>query len=158
MGYVDLQQRVERSQDFQVTEGFWHDVRHNPYLSTTVGLILGVPATAIFSAMALEGAPFPELLMPWVPTAALFARGVWQLRRWHPKSPRPRLGLEKQLLMVIRYTGGLTAVEVALESSLTVDEADEILSRLADRGHLLVESRDGALYYALPGRRFGGVR
>jgi hypothetical protein len=33
-----------------------------------------------------------------------------------------------------------------------VDEAEEILSRLANRGHLLVESRDGALFYALPGR------
>jgi hypothetical protein len=56
--------------------------------------------------------------------------------------------------MAIQDAGGrITPVEVALETSLTVDEADDILSRLADRGHLLVESRDGALYYALPGRR-----
>ena len=40
---------------------------------------------------------------------------------------------------------------------ITVEEAQEILSRLADRGHLVVESRDGALFYALPGRRSGWI-
>ena len=56
--------------------------------------------------------------------------------------------------MAIQDAGGsITPVEAALETPLTVDEADEILSRLANRGHLLVESRDGALSYALPGRR-----
>ncbi len=39
----------------------------------------------------------------------------------------------------------------------TVEEAEEILSRLADRGHLVVESRNGALLYALPGRRLGWI-
>jgi hypothetical protein len=34
-----------------------------------------------------------------------------------------------------------------------VDEAEEILTRFADRAHLVVQSRDGALLYALPGRR-----
>jgi hypothetical protein len=44
-------------------------------------------------------------------------------------------------------------VKAALKTSLTVDEAEEHLTRLADRGHLLVQSRDGALFYALPGRQ-----
>ena len=56
--------------------------------------------------------------------------------------------------MAIRDAGGsITPVGAALETSLTVDEAEEILTRLANRGHLLVESRDGTLSYALPGRR-----
>jgi hypothetical protein len=33
---------------------------------------------------------------------------------------------------------GITPVEAALETSLTVDEAEEILNRFADRGHLVV--------------------
>jgi hypothetical protein len=62
------------------------------------------------------------------------------------------VGSEKQLLMAILDAGdGVTPVEAALETSLTVDEAEEILTRLADRGHLIVHSRDGALVYALPG-------
>ena len=39
-----------------------------------------------------------------------------------------------------------------METSLTVREADGMLSELAG-GHLAVESRDGALFYSLPGRR-----
>jgi hypothetical protein len=49
--------------------------------------------------------------------------------------------------------GTITPVEAALGTSLTVDEAEEILTRFADRGHLIVQSRDGILLYALPGRR-----
>ena len=60
--------------------------------------------------------------------------------------------------MAIQDAGGsIIPVGVALETALTVDEADDILSRLANRGHLLVEGRDGALYYALPGRRSEGL-
>jgi hypothetical protein len=40
-----------------------------------------------------------------------------------------------------------------METSLTVREADGMLSELAGGGHLAVESRDGALFYSLPGRR-----
>jgi hypothetical protein len=39
-----------------------------------------------------------------------------------------------------------------METSLTVKEADRMLSELASEGHLLVESREGALFYALPRR------
>jgi hypothetical protein len=95
-------------------------------------------------------------LVPWIPTVAFFAYGFRQLQHRKPKSSGLRLGQEKQLLMAIRDAGGsITSIEAALETSLTVDEADEILSRLANRGHLLVESNDGALFYVLPGRSSG---
>lgn len=55
------------------------------------------------------------------------------------------------MLMAIRDAGGaITPVEAALDTPLTVDEADGMLSRLASGGHLRVESHDGNLYYALP--------
>ena len=50
---------------------------------------------------------------------------------------------------------GITPVEAALEISLTVDEAEDILTSLADRGHLVVQSRGAALLYTLPKRRPG---
>jgi len=66
----------------------------------------------------------------------------------------PGAGSEKQLLMATQAAGdGVTPVEAALETSLTVDEAEEVLSHLADRGHLVVRSREGALVFALPGGR-----
>ncbi len=53
---------------------------------------------------------------------------------------------------VSKERGLITPAEAAMETSLTVREADSMLSGLAGRGHLAVRSRDGALFYALPGR------
>jgi hypothetical protein len=39
-----------------------------------------------------------------------------------------------------------------METSLTVREADGMLSELAGGGHIEAESRDEALFYSLPGR------
>jgi hypothetical protein len=36
-----------------------------------------------------------------------------------------------------------------------VDEAEDILTSLADRGHLVVQSRGAVFLYTLPGRRPG---
>ena len=86
-------------------------------------------------------------------TAALACYAAWLLLRAGPGKTGPGPGSEKQLLMAIRDGGGITPIEAALETSLTVDEAEEILTRFADRGHLVVQSRDGALLYTLPGSR-----
>ena len=48
--------------------------------------------------------------------------------------------------------GGLpwiTAARAALETSLSVSEADEMLSELAKDGHVEVRAREGRLGYAL---------
>jgi hypothetical protein len=52
--------------------------------------------------------------------------------------------------MLLREVGGITPIQAALETSLTVDEAEGILSHLANRGHLHLGSRDGTLLYMLP--------
>jgi hypothetical protein len=65
----------------------------------------------------------------------------WLLGKRHPRSTSPKTG------------GSITPVEAALRTSLTVEEAEQLLTRFADRGHLLVQSRDGALLYAMPGKR-----
>ena len=39
-----------------------------------------------------------------------------------------------------------------METSLTLREADRMLSELAGGGHLAVEGREGTLFYALPRR------
>jgi hypothetical protein len=57
------------------------------------------------------------------------------------------------LLSAIRHHGGsITPAEAAMETSLTVRDADKMLSGLAGGGHLLVESRGGVLFYRLPDR------
>ena len=60
----------------------------------------------------------------------------------------------EELLSAIRDNGGsITPAEAAMQTSLTVREADGMLSELAGGGHLSVQSRDGSLFYVLPGRR-----
>jgi hypothetical protein len=149
VGYVDLRERRrEQARGAREPAGFWWDVKHNPYLSMAAGFGIGIPIVLISTWFPLE--PWPLTL---VPSTVLVCRGVWQLRHWRPQDVERKPGSEKQLLMIIADTGDITPVEAALETSLTVDEAEEILSRLASRGHLLVKIRDGALCYALPGRR-----
>jgi capsular polysaccharide biosynthesis protein len=55
---------------------------------------------------------------------------------------------EKKLLLALGRRGKLTAVEAALESSLSVEEANRMLFELAAKGHLQVIVEHGRLYYA----------
>jgi capsular polysaccharide biosynthesis protein len=56
---------------------------------------------------------------------------------------------EKELLEALGRRGSLTVAGVALETSLTVEEADRMLSSLAAKGHLEVRVEHGRLLYAL---------
>jgi hypothetical protein len=58
---------------------------------------------------------------------------------------------EKELLQAIRRYGETTAA--ALETSLSEEEADRMLSVLTVRGHLEVSLEHGRLVYALMGER-----
>ena len=85
--------------------------------------------------------------------AACLGWGIPQILRGRAKAlPIPH-SKEKELLSAIRDNGGsITPAEAAMETSLTVREADKMLSDLAGGGHLAVEGRDGALFYRLPAR------
>jgi hypothetical protein len=56
---------------------------------------------------------------------------------------------EKELLGVLARHGEITAARAALETSLSVAEADRMLSELAKDGHVEVRAREGRLGYAL---------
>ncbi len=87
------------------------------------------------------------------PALVLLALGISKLQEKKQRFIAPRLGKERELLSAIRDNGvSITPTEAAMETSLTVREADGMLSELAVGGHLAVESRNGALFYSLPGR------
>ncbi len=152
MGYVDLRRRREERGP-RKPGGLRHYAGSNSYALLVAGFVLGILGSSIFNIGMTSQDPFTILLLA-IAAVTLLGYVGWLLFRRSPESARPKLGEEKQLLMAILHAGGsITPVEAALETSLTVDEAEEILTRFADRGHLLVESRDGALFYALPGRR-----
>jgi hypothetical protein len=148
VGYVDLRRRREERN----TAGLGHYTLNNPHLLLVIGFVLGILSSPVFY-IGTNTDPFTALLLG-IAAVTLLGYFGWLLLGQSPRDARPKLGGEKQLLMAILDAGGsITPVEAALETSLTVDEAEEILTRFADRGHLLVESRDGALFYTLPGRR-----
>ena len=152
MGYVDLRRRREERESPK-PGSLRHYAGSNPYLLLAAGFVLGVLSSSIFQVGMTSQDLFIILLLV-IAAVPLLGYFGWLLFGQSPESARPKLGGEKQLLMAVIDAGGsITPVEAALETSLTVDEAEEILTRFADRGHLFVESRDGALFYALPGRR-----
>jgi capsular polysaccharide biosynthesis protein len=55
---------------------------------------------------------------------------------------------EKKLLLALGRRGKLTAVEAALETGLSVEEADRMLQDLAAKGHLQVDIQDGRLVFS----------
>jgi hypothetical protein len=88
-----------------------------------------------------------------IPAVALIGNAVQDYRRKH-RVLAPPANRERELLSAIRQNGGrITAAEAAMETSLTVREADRMLTELASGGHLSVESESGTLFYGLPGRR-----
>jgi len=88
-----------------------------------------------------------------IPAAIFFGLAANDFQKQRHALPQPN-NKERELLSAIRDNGGsITPAEAAMETSLTVREADGMLSELAGGGHLSVESRDGALFYSLPGRR-----
>jgi capsular polysaccharide biosynthesis protein len=55
---------------------------------------------------------------------------------------------EEELLRALGRRGELTATGAALDTSLSVEEADRVLSGLAAKGYLQVRVRDGGIYYS----------
>ena len=82
------------------------------------------------------------------PAFGVFARGVAGLvdTRSGPPAANAR---ERELLEALQRKGELTPAQAAMETSLTVNEADGMLEDLASKGHLDVRVRGGGLFYGL---------
>jgi capsular polysaccharide biosynthesis protein len=81
-------------------------------------------------------------------------QGVGQagaLGRWHRDYSIVKRVKEKELLRALGRRGKLTAVEAALETSLTVEETNRMLFELAAGGHLEVTVEHGKLLYSFWG-------
>ena len=66
-----------------------------------------------------------------------------------PALPSGEIGKERELLLALERHGEITAARAALETSLGVAAAEEMLSDLANDGHVRVVAREGTLAYAL---------
>ena len=126
----------------------------SPRAQAAVGLTVG---GGILAAVALLLITHPQFfwlifVFGWVvfPAFGLFARGLAGLADSRTE-PSPANSRERELLETLRREGELTPAQAAMETSLTVAEADKMLGDLAAKGHLEVRTRGGGLFYTLWG-------
>jgi hypothetical protein len=102
---------------------------------------------------------FPFLFLIWavpfflVPTLVAVARGLTGLAETRTRERTGRVtaqeSKERELLEALARRGELSPTLAALETSLTVAEADRMLSDLAESGHVEIRAHEGRLGYAL---------
>ncbi len=131
--------------------------RHEPepegldYVKVGLGLVF-VFGAVVFGILAPPGTLVISFGL-MIPAVALIATALQETRKRRTIRPPDK---ERELLSAIRDNGGsITPAEAAMETSLTVRDADRMLSGLAGGGHLSVERAGGTLRYSLPGRPAG---
>ena len=148
--------------------GWGRGTLRRPFPGPLVPLIILLFLAA--ATLASQPAVFPLFpLFPILVVAALFlgGRGFGQLgdRRADRSAGRPAaaagavddlpalpsggIAKERELLLALERHGEITAARAALETSLGVAAAEEMLSDLANDGHVRVAAREGTLAYAL---------
>jgi hypothetical protein len=147
-------QDPERRRDRQDPDDFFGlDIeRMSPRAQVTASLAVLIPVAV--------GAVLVFSLVPWLwwlifvfgwtifPAFGLLVRGVAGLSEGRTELPSAS-GKERELLGALRDHSELTPAQAAMETSLTVEEADGMLQRLAAGGHLQVRVRGGGLFYSL---------
>lgn len=127
-------------------------------LVTTVGmpLVTSLPflGTALLGWFLLKSTVNDGLAMSGIGVsisraASVTARGVGGMRSPRPVTSVTEAAREKELLEALRRHGELTVTGAALETSLSVEEAERMLSALAAKGYLEVRVAQGRLLYSL---------
>jgi hypothetical protein len=84
------------------------------------------------------------------PAFGLLVRGIAGLSEGEGRAEIPTgNSKERELLGALREYGELSPAQAAMETSLSVTEADRMLKELAEGGHLDVRVRGGGLFYSL---------
>lgn len=125
----------------------------SPKAQVTVSLAVLIPV-AIAGGLVLAIVPWLWWLIfvfGWMifPAFGLLVRGIAGLSEDRPEVPGAGNSKERELLGALREHGELTPAQAAMETSLSVAEADRMLKELAEGGHLEVRVRGGGLFYAL---------
>lgn len=119
-----------------------------------------VAALAVLAPVALSGV-FLVAFAPglwwvfttyfWVafPAFGLLTRGITGSSEQRAATSPTRSTGERELLEALRREGEVSPTRAAMETSLSVAEADAMLKKLAEAGHLEVRVRGGGLFYAL---------
>ena len=132
--------------------GYWGRRRGPEAPMLVVALVAG--GIFLFSAAGTFHF-FPFIFLFWmipfllIPALRASARGAAGMLEGRARGPADEGRKEKEVLGVLARSGEVTPARAALETSLSVSEADRVLSRLAKDGHVEVRAREGSLGYAL---------
>ena len=151
--------RGNRGRHGRDTDEFWNKIgvdieSMSPKAQAVVGLTAG---GGILAAVAFLLVTHPQFfwlifIFGWAvfPAFGVFVRGIAGLAETRTE-PSPASNRERELLEALRKEGELSPAQAAMETSLTVAEADKMLGELAAKGHLEVRTRGGGIFYALWG-------
>jgi hypothetical protein len=119
-----------------------------------IGLVVGGLVLISVAGHAFHFLPFlflilavPLFLVPAFGTAVKGLAGLAETRTGGVRAAEG--GKERELLEALARRGELSPALAALETSLTVDEANRMLTDLAKRGHVELRAHEGRLGYAL---------
>jgi hypothetical protein len=148
--------RVRRSSD---ADEFWDGIgldvdSMSPTAQVTTSLAVLIPVVVASVAVLFFFTNFWWFVFffGWAlfPAFALLLRGIAGLsdgeRAGEISSGN---GKERELLTALREHGEISPTQAAMETSLTVEEADDMLKDLAAKGHLEARVRGGGIFYGL---------
>jgi hypothetical protein len=131
---------------------FGLDVRSmSPRAQVVTSLAVLIPVVVGATLALTFGSWWLIFVFGWMvfPASSLLVRGIAGLSEGSGSKPLTGNGGERELLGALREQGELTSAQAAMETSLSVAEADAMLKGLASGGHLDVRVRGGGLFYAL---------
>lgn len=123
----------------------------SPKAQVTTSLAVLIPVVvAGVAVIALTPLWWLIFVFGWTifPAFGLLVRGIAGLLEGKTEIPATN-SKERELLEALRREGELTPARAAMETSLSVAEADRMLKELAEGGHLEVRVRGGGLFYGL---------
>ncbi len=140
-----------------VRQLLWAGRREDEPPGSDLGSVRRAGTGALGAILVLSFAPqvfWLVFVFGWMvfPSVGLLVRGLAGLSATaleHRIEPASAGSRERELLEALREHGELTPARVAMETSLSVAEADQMLKDLAAAGHLEVRTRGVGLTYAL---------
>ena len=150
-------QEPDRRRTRRDPDKFWSDIgvdieSMSPRAQAVTGVVTGglVLLAAVLFLLAFPNLWWLIFFFGWMvfPAFGVFARGIAGLVETRSEPPAAN-ARERELLEALQRRGELTPAQAAMETSLTVNEADKMLEDLAAKGHLEVRVRGGGLFYGL---------
>ncbi len=156
----DLEKRGERqARKSSDADEFWGGLgldieTMSPKAQVTTSLAVLIPVVVASAAVLFIFTNFWWFIFffGWAifPAFGLLLRGIAGLsEEEEQKEISGGSGKERELLNVLREHEEITPARAAMETSLSVDEADRMLDDLAAKGHLEARVRGGAIFYGL---------